>query len=62
MTYDYLELLDCYAYDVERCRREIESMRRRRRGVEKVESEPAGTDGRGLHRAGDLRRDGARVE
>lgn len=62
MTYDYLELLDCYAYDVERCRREIESMRRTRHGVEKVESKPAGTDGRRLHRAGDLRRDGARVE
>lgn len=62
MTYDYLELLDCYAYDVERCRREIESMRRGGRGVEKVEPEPAGTDGRRLHRAGDLRRDGPKME
>ena len=62
MTYDYLELLDCYAYNVERCRREIESMRRARHGVENVEPKPAGTDGRGLHRAGDLRRDGPKME
>jgi hypothetical protein len=62
MTYDYLELLDCYAYDVERYRREIESMRRARHGVAKLEPEPAGTDGRGLYRAGDLRRDGPKME
>lgn len=62
MTYDYLDLLDCYAYDVERCRREIESMRRTGHGVEKVEPESAWTDGRGLHRAGDLRRDGPKMD
>lgn len=60
--YDYIELLEMYSWDVERARREIESMRRARHGVEKVEPEPAGTDGWGLHRAGDLHRDGARVE
>jgi hypothetical protein len=60
--YDYIELLDICAWDVELARREIESMRRARYGVEKVEPKPARTDGGGLHRAGDLRRDGARVE
>lgn len=62
MTYDYLELLDCYAYDVERCRREIESMRRARHGVEKVEPKPAGTDDQRLHGPGDLRRDGTKMD
>ena len=59
--YDYLELLECHSWDVDRARREIEDMRRAR-NVETVESKPAGPDRWGLHSAGDLRRDREEME
>lgn len=60
--YDYIELLNFNSWDVERTHQEIEEMRRKRHGVEKVESKSAGLDCRRLHRAGDLRGDGPEVE
>lgn len=53
--YDYLELLNFNAWDVERTHQEIEDMRRKRHGMATLQPKPAGPDGRRLHRPGDLR-------
>lgn len=60
--YDYLELLNFNSWDVERTHREIEAMRRKRYGMEKVEPKSAGPESGRLYRPGDLRGDGPELE
>jgi hypothetical protein len=60
--YDYLELMDFFAWDVERTRREIEAMRRKRYGMATLQPKSAEPKSGRLHRPGDLRGDGPELE
>lgn len=60
--YDYLELLNFNAWDVERTHRDIEDMRRKRYGMATLQPKSAGIESGRLHRPGDLRGDRPGVE